>query len=281
VRLGGAATESIELQATGPVPAQRQEILTPFSRSLAADGPTFWRMSIPVEAQLLGATRMPDVRARHLLWVGAGGVVAFLTSFVFGDLLTLPLDLYYLIYFAVILGFLRLYIRRTGMDWRRWTSPRLGWAIVAGLALGVVMAANVLSRPDTERLTGVMLPWAVFWRGVVYGAVDGLLMFAFPWIVTWRAFDAESGRFRRKIGAAATAWLLTILVTTTYHLGYADFRSRKIIQPNIGSAMAAIPTIVTANPVASCITHVTVHVAAVLHSPYTELFLPPHRERAP
>lgn len=93
--------------------------------------------------------------------------------------------------------------------------------------------------------------------------MDGLLLFSFPWIVTWRAFDAESGGFRRKLGAGFVSWLLTLFVTTVYHLGYSDFRSEKIIQPNIGSAIMAVPTLLAANPVASPISHVIMHVAAV------------------
>lgn len=113
---------------------------------------------------------------------------------------------------------------------------------------------------------------------MVYGAVDGLLLFAFPWIVTWRAFGAETARPARKLTAAVVAWMFTFLVTTLYHLGYSDFRSPKIVQPNIGSAIMAVPTIVTGNPVASPISHMLMHIAAVVHSPYTELFLPPHRD---
>jgi hypothetical protein len=106
--------------------------------------------------------------------------VSFLAAAVFGDLLTLPVDLYYFIYCVVILGFLGMYARGTGLDVRAWASRRLGWGIVLGLAVGALVAMNVLQRPGTERLTGAMLAWAVFWRGLVYGAVDGLLLFAFP-----------------------------------------------------------------------------------------------------
>jgi hypothetical protein len=139
------------------------------------------------------------------------------------------------------------------------------------------MVQNVVSRPATVQLTGLQLVWAVFWRGLVYGSVDGLLLFALPWIVTWRAFDGEMARIAGKIRTAVIAWLMILLTTTSYHLGYADFRSKKIIQPNIGSTIMAAPTLVTANPVASPIAHVAMHVTAVIHSPYTELFLPPHR----
>ena len=203
--------------------------------------------------------------------------MSFLAAAVFGDLLTLPVDLYYLTYCVVILGFLGMYARGTGLDVRAWASRRLGWGIVLGLAVGALVAMNVLQRPGTERFTGAMLVWAVFWRGLVYGAVDGLLLFAFPWIVTWRAFGAESAPWGRKVSAGVTAWLLTLFATTAYHLGYADFRSRKIVQPNIGSTIMVVPTLIAANPVASPIAHVVMHIAAVLHSPHTELFLPPHR----
>ena len=206
--------------------------------------------------------------------------MSFLASFLFGDLLTLPVDVYYLIYFAAIAGFFALYARKTNLDLADWTSPRLVRGIILGFAVGIVMLMNVLSRPATERLTGGLLAWAVFWRGFVYGGVDGLLLFAFPWIVTWRAFNAESGGFRRKLGAGFFSWLMIVFVTTVYHLGYSDFRSEKIIQPNIGSTIMAVPTLVTANAVASPISHVIMHVAAVIHSPRTALFLPPHRDQA-
>jgi hypothetical protein len=51
-----------------------------------------------------------------------------------------------------------------------------------------------------------------------------------------------------------------------------------MIQANIGNTIMSVPTLVTANPVAAPIAHAALHVSAVLHSPETELFLPPHRE---
>jgi hypothetical protein len=204
--------------------------------------------------------------------------VSFLASFLLGDRQILPVYLYYLIYFAAVVGFFAFYASKTKLDLARWISRRLVWGILLGIAVGVVMLTNVLSRPETERLTGGLLVWAIFWRGLAHGAVDGLLLFAFPWIVTWRAFDAESGDLRRKLAAGVVSWLLILFVTTVYHLGYADFRTGKIIEPNVGSTIMSVPTLVTANPVASPISHVMMHVAAVVHSPRTEVFLPPHRD---
>jgi hypothetical protein len=133
-----------------------------------------------------------------------------------------------------------------------------------------------LSEPATERFTGTYLAWLIFWRGLVYGVIDGLLLSSFPWVVTWRAFDVRKKPLGKKIAFGFLAWFFILVVTTAYHLGYADFRSRKIIQPNIGNTIISVPTLVTANPIGSPITHAIMHITAVIHSPKTELFLPPH-----
>jgi hypothetical protein len=217
----------------------------------------------------------------HLAWLPVGALVGFGASFVFGDLVTLPVDVYYLMYFGIVLGFLVLYVKRTELELSAWISPRLGWGVGLGVLGGIVLMQGVLARPETARLSGGMLAWAVAWRGVAYGAVDGLLLFAFPWMVVWRAFEAREAGWGVRLRAGAVAVFSILLVTTIYHLGYADFRSRKIVQPNIGSAIGAVPTLVTANPLASPLSHVFLHVTAVIHSPETDLFLPPHRGESP
>ena len=214
---------------------------------------------------------------RHLGWIPAGAGVGFGASWLFADLLGLPTDLYYLLYFSAVLGFVAFYAKRTGLDLRTWTSRRWGRALALGLVGAVVLVQGVLSHPGTARTGGLALWWDVLWRGIAYGSVDGLLLFAFPWIVAWRALGAEQGAWMRKTAAAGLACAAVLFVTTAYHLGYADFRSEKILQPNIGAAIGAVPTVLSAHPVASPVSHVALHVAAVLHVPDTDLYLPPHR----
>ena len=205
-------------------------------------------------------------------------LVGFGTSFIFGDLITLPLDLYYLIYFGIIISFFTIYIKKTQLNLKEWFFKRLFWGILLGLIFGALMVQNVLSRPETEKFTGFYLAWLIFWRGLIYGTIDGLLLSVFPWVITWRAFNVEKKPLGKKIAFGLLAWLFILVLTTAYHLGYSDFRSKKIIQPNIGNTIISVPTLISANPIGSPITHAIMHIAAVIHSPKTDLFLPPHRE---
>jgi len=214
----------------------------------------------------------------HLKWIAYGAIVGFGVSFIFGDLITLPPDLYYLIYFGIVLAFFTIYIRKTQLNLKEWFSRRLVFGILLGLVFGALMIQIVLSRPATEKFTGPYLAWLIFWRGLIYGAIDGLLLSVFPCVVTWRTFNAEKKPFGKKIAFGLLAWLFILVVTTAYHLGYSDFRSKKIIEPNIGNTIISIPTLALANPIGSPIAHATMHVTAIIHSPKTELFLPPHRK---
>ncbi len=214
---------------------------------------------------------------RHLVWIPAGAVVGGAVAFVFGDLITLPVDLYYAIYFAVVIGGFAYYVRRTRLDLKRWIVRRLGLGVALGVLAGLALMQGVLARPATAHLGGAALDWAILYRGVVYGSVDGLLLFAFPWIVAWRAFGAERRGWGTRVRASVVAFAGILLITTTYHLGYRDFRSSKILMPNLGSTIGAVSTLAAANPVGSAVSHVFVHVTSVVHSPESDLFLPPHR----
>lgn len=86
---------------------------------------------------------------KHLLWIPAAAVVGFLAPFVFGDLLDLPVDLYYLVYFGIVFGFFAVYVRATGLDLGRWLSRRLVRGIVLGILGGLVLMQGVLARPET------------------------------------------------------------------------------------------------------------------------------------
>lgn len=214
----------------------------------------------------------------HLVWILFVPLIGFVASFIFGDLLSLPLDLYYLIYFVLAGMLFAIYVVKTHLNLKKWFMQRLLWGILFGLIFAAVMTQHVLSRPATTRFTGLYLIWLIIWRGLTYGVIDGLLLTVFPWIITWRAFRAEEKPVTKKIALSLLAWVFILLTTTAYHVGYSDFRSKKIIQANIGNSIMSIPTLVSTNPLATPITHAALHITAVIHCPDTDLFLPPHRE---
>jgi len=83
-----------------------------------------------------GARVRDSVDLRHLVWIPGGAVVGWAVAFVFGDLLTLPVDVYYAIYFTVVIGGFAYYVRRTKLDLRRWIVRRLGQGRAPGHARG-------------------------------------------------------------------------------------------------------------------------------------------------
>jgi hypothetical protein len=226
-----------------------------------------------------GRTRSDSAR-HHLAWLVAGLVVGFAVPFLFADVLRLPKDLYYGVYIASVLLFFVAWARATGqrldlMVRRRWRS-----AVVLGVVFALVLGfAVVRSEPAGPGPEGLALVRAVLWRGVAYGAVDGLLLSAFPILSVFAA--AEGSRLRRSrpgtVVVGAAALLASLLMTAVYHLGYPDFRSPLLARPVAADLVWSVPTLVTLNPIGTPITHAAMHVTAVLHNYDTEVFLPPHR----
>jgi hypothetical protein len=226
-----------------------------------------------------GRTRSGSAR-RHLAWLLAGLVMGFAVPFLFADVLRLPRDLYYGIYIASVLVFFVAWSRATGqrldlMVRRRW-RPAVVLGVVFALVLGF---AVVLSEPAGPGPEGLALVWAVLWRGVAYGAADGLLLSAFPILAVFAAAEGSSLRRSRPgtVVVGAAALLASLLMTTVYHLGYRDFRSPLLARPVTADLVWSVPTLVTLNPIGTPITHAGMHVTAVLHNSETEVFLPPHR----
>lgn len=208
-----------------------------------------------------------------------GLVGGFLVPFVFADLLDLPRDLYYAIYVAGVAAFIFTWLRSTKQSLAATVGRRTRLAVVLGLvAAGVLAVVVVRTDPATAGPEGLDLAWAVFWRGAVYGAADGLLLSVFPILAVFAATSGSLLRARASgtvvIGIAAmlASWALT----AAYHAGYSDFRSDKIAKPVAGDVVWSLPTLVTLNPIGAPIAHAGMHVAAVVHDYDTEVFLPPH-----
>jgi len=221
---------------------------------------------------------MTSTQRRHWLWLGAAFPFAFLVPFVFADVLDLNRDLFYGLYAVAVGCFVALWARSTALT-RRAVTHHWRWGIALGLAVAGLMASMVVrTEPASDGPGSVGLVAAVFWRGVLYGATDAVLLSVFPILAVFGAFAGTRARTRipgvLAIGAVAMA--ASIGLTATYHLGYTDFRSEKVQKPIAGDVIWSAPTLVTLSPLGAPIAHIGLHVGAVVHNYDTGLFLPPH-----
>jgi hypothetical protein len=222
--------------------------------------------------------RMSAAVWSQIRWFIGGLMLAFAVPFLFADVLDVPRDLYYAIYFVIVFGFFSVWARAThqslgDMLRRRWRLSLVLGVVFAGLlTLLVLRTEEATARPEGFELIG-----AILWRGVVYGLADGLLLSVFPILAVFAAF---AGRTKRHWGwaltAGATALAASIVMTAVYHAGYSDFRSEKLSRPVAGDVAWSVPTLVTLNPIGAPLAHAGMHTSAVLHSYETDTFLPPH-----
>jgi hypothetical protein len=236
-------------------------------------------MSIHAVGRAQAEVRVWHGLSEHWAWLVGGIVVAFCVPFVFADVLGVSRDLYYGLYAVAVIGLFLLWARETGYDLAAAVERHWLWAVGLGLAVAGVLTFLVLRTEDaTARPDGVDLIGAVVWRGLLYGAVDGLLLSAFPILVVFAAMAGSrlNKRFRGKVVIGIVAMLASLTMTAAYHAGYSDFRSDKMSKPLTGDLVWSIPTLVTLNPIGAPIAHAGMHTTAVLHSYETDTYLPPH-----
>jgi hypothetical protein len=223
-------------------------------------------------------TRVDLRRRRHWLWLLAGFPFAFAVPFLLADTLGLNRDLFYGLYALAVAVFIAAWARDTGLT-RRDLLRNWRWGLALG-ALGAAITAFIVFRTEdaTDRPGGLELVGAMLWRGVLYGATDGVLLSVFPILAVFAAFAGT--RLRRRVSGkiviGTIAMLASIGITAVYHLGYSDFRSEKVRKPIVGDVIWSAPTLATLSPFGAPIAHIGLHVSAVVHSSETETFLPPH-----
>ena len=212
----------------------------------------------------------------QLEWLAGGLLVAFAVPFLLADVLGLPRDLYYGIYVLAVAGLFGAWLR-TRPDPRAVLLRRWGWGVALGLVAAALLALMVIRTEDaTSRPGGIELAGAVLWRGILYGTADGVLLSVFPILVVVTAFGGLHGSTARRTLVLASALAASLVFTAVYHAGYGEFRSAKVRKPVAGDVVWSAPTLATLSPFGAPVAHVGMHVAAVLHSYDTEVFLPPH-----
>jgi hypothetical protein len=200
-----------------------------------------------------------------MLWLGAASLLFFLVPWIGTDRLGLQPDLYYLIYFTVAVVFFAAFVTTHATALRPLWTEHLWQSLLIGTLVGAGLAAGIFAQAATPHEGGWRYGFEIAWRGVVYGSVDALTLFVFPAAVAYLVMRGDRRGLRRKAGFAGLALALSILVTTTYHLGYSEYRGELLRYPEIGAIAANVPTALTGNPLGAVATHVTMHVSSVVH----------------
>ena len=229
----------------------------------------------------IAAGRVPAVRVAGLAqqqwrWLAGGLALAFAVPFVFADLLTINRDVYYGIYAFAVFGLFALWLTYGVQAPRTLLLRNWRWGAVLGVAFAGVTAGIVFTEDSTAHPEGWSFAAAVVWRGVVYGAADGLLLSAFPILAVFAAFAGVKRSKKALAGIGALALAVSLLFTAVYHLGYPDFRGSKLRKPIAGDVVWSVPTLATLSPAGAPLAHMGLHVTAVVHAYDTTTFLPPH-----
>jgi hypothetical protein len=215
---------------------------------------------------------------RHAAWFAFGSAIAFLVPFVGVSVLDLQHDLFYLVYFATTTALLVAYVRVERVDVGRIVRHAWPWSLALGIVVGVAEIWNVLGENATHRPDGAYFVFELLWRGGTYGAVDALLLSAFPGLVVYSILRGRVAGLVGKLRFTALALPLILALTATYHLGYPQYREDGVGKPEAGNTIFSVPMLATANPIGSVVAHATMHVTAVTHAYETPTFLPPQTD---
>ena len=219
------------------------------------------RPRFPTETQTRPASR----GGSPIVWLTVAAVLFFLVPFIGTDWLGLQPDLYYLGYFTVAVAFFAGFVITHASALRPLWTEHLWESILVGAVAGAALAFGIFAQTATPHPDGARFGFQILWRGLIYGSVDALTLYVFPAAVAYLLMRGNRHGLKRKAGFAGLALVLSLLVTTTYHLGYSEYRDETLRYPEIGALVANIPTALTGNPLGAVVTHSTMHVAAVVH----------------
>ena len=220
------------------------------------------------------------IMTSSLIWILIASLLGFTVAAVFDGWLKLQRNVYLLFYIPPVAALFIAFVILNDLNIKEIFLFNWTWGILGAILSGAFVVKNVLSQPSSERQKGVALISDIIWPGFTYGLVDALLLSVLPILAVRLAvtnvalFDSWSG----KILFIILGLLASFFATTIYHLGYPEFRGKKVIWPNIGNGVLSLAYLLTMNPLAAILPHITMHIVAMMHGPKTTGQVPPHYE---
>lgn len=203
-------------------------------------------------------------------------LIGFLVPAIFSMGLRWERSLFLVPYVTIITLFLVVYFRKQPISLKKLLGPwRVG--IIGAAVATLFLMWKVQQYSPSAVPEGVQLVLTLVWVGVIYGAIDGLLLNVLPVLIVYRAWPVEVNKSRQMfIIRGLLALTVSIVVTVAYHLGYTEFHGISMFWVIIGNSIITSTYLLTGSPLSAIVTHVIMHIAAVLHGMETVLMLPPH-----
>ena len=213
-------------------------------------------------------------------WVAAASVIGFTISAVFAGWLKLSRRLFLIPYVLISGAFLIAFAVWNQVDVASLLGRNWIWGVLVGVLVGAFLVATVRRQPISQQLRGAPLAADIAWAGLVYGLLDALFLNVMPVvaIAIGLAQAPWAASVWGKLLIVLAGLLASLLITLTYHLGYPEFRNRRVMLVLEGNSLITLAFLLSGNPLGSIISHTAMHVAAVIQGPETTIQLPPHNQ---
>jgi hypothetical protein len=217
----------------------------------------------------------PELK-QSVIWLMLASLIGFLVTAIFSMGLRWERSLFLVPYVTIIGIFIVVYFWKQPISLKQLLGPwRMGLVGVAVATLFLMW--KVQSYPPSTVPEDIQLVLAIIWIGITYGVIDGLLLNVIPVLIVYRAWPGEAGTSRPQLLTRGfLALMASIFVTIAYHLGYTEFHGFSLFWVIIGNSIITLTYLLTGSPLSAVITHVIMHIVAVLHGMETVLMLPPH-----
>ncbi len=189
---------------------------------------------------------------KHIFWVLAVCLFVFAVPYISLYILKINNDLFYFLFLVTGIFFLWIYKKRSKIKVR--SALKSGWAlgIILALFIGLsFISFNMTDYSDITTTLGNKGVFAIFWRGIVYGLISGILISAFPFIAVWRAVAGSNPGSFRKFITIVVAFASILLTSASFSAGTSGFDKDKIAESVKMNLVAGLPTLLSGNPLAS------------------------------
>ena len=216
--------------------------------------------------------------ATNFLWILIASIFGFTISAIFAGWLRLPRNVYLILYIPLTGALFILFINSTGISPKEILMHNWYWGLVGAAVALFIVIRNVLSQPSSSSNKGFALLRDILWPGFLYGFVDSLLLSILPILAVKEAFTDTiwSDNCIGQIGIGSLALIASFIVTAVYHLGYPEFRSKKVLWTVFGNGVMSLAFLLTMSPLAAILPHVAMHISAMIHGRETTGQVPPH-----